>query len=107
MISRSDSTCLPYLVYRILDCSVQSKLLCDAFRCVHGSNAPLFVKANFEVFLSKANIVKACIFEMTTLQCKSPLFIYCGNYRSSKLLLSRLSWNTRASSIGSSISKLK
>jgi hypothetical protein len=99
VISMSDCTSLPYLVYRILDC-LQSKLLCDAFRFVHGSNAPLFVKANFEVSLSKASIVKACVFEMTTLQCEFPVFIYCGNYRSSKLLLSRLSWNAGASSIG-------
>jgi hypothetical protein len=99
VIFRSNSTCPPYLVYCILDCS-QSNLLCDAFRSVHGLDAPLFVKANFALSLSKANVVKACVIGMTTLQCEFRVFIYCGNYHSSKLLLIRLSWNAGASSIG-------
>jgi hypothetical protein len=46
-----------------------------------------------KVNLSKSHVVKACVLDTSTSAPNSaPILKYCGNYATSKLLLSRLSW---------------
>lgn len=57
------------------------------------------IETGFKLLLSKANVVKACVFEIQSLGSGTQ-HVYCGNYHSTKLLLSRLSWNTGKTTIG-------
>jgi hypothetical protein len=50
---------------------------------------------NVHVTLQKSQVVKACVLSKVEVdKTISPSCLYCGNYASSKLLLSRLSWQT-------------
>jgi hypothetical protein len=57
------------------------------------SDRAVYTATNLEVFLLDAGIVKACVFEDIS-NAEVPAYVYTGNYATSRLLLSRLSWQT-------------
>jgi hypothetical protein len=81
-------------VYHVIDHTLSGKLKVTQYN-VNGDNGCINIKEKgIESYFSKGSAVKAIILSLSlnsSRKCDALLF-YSGNYNTSKLLLSRLSW---------------
>lgn len=100
VIRANECNIQPYNIYRILQVD-SKKLLCASFQCIRPCSyyAPILIDMKTTITLGKAHAIKACILKDKSDHNHSFL-LYCGNYRTSKLLLSRFSWKFNEMDVG-------
>jgi hypothetical protein len=90
VVKRSDSVGIPHHVFHVIQV-LPSKLFCRRYHVRRTGSPHVFQTIPGEEHISKAYAIKACVLFENANKDASPAY-YCGNYLSSKLLLSRLNW---------------
>jgi hypothetical protein len=81
---------VPRFIYKVAKIR-SGKLLCTRYRLPHDQAPFIHDDINAAENIRKTDLVKACVLQAATAK-KQLGPIYCGNYKYSELLLSRLSW---------------
>jgi hypothetical protein len=81
---------IPRFIYRIIDV-LPGRLLYTRYRLLHAQAPLIYDDCSVNEKFRKLKIVEACVLQANSAKGQTGL-LYCGNYRSIKLLLSRFSW---------------
>lgn len=101
-----DEASTPSFIFKVVEWSA-SRLACTAYRLFQGSGSPLYVDARYRISLGRADSIKACVSDVSDAKYRLPIFIYCGNYKRSKLLLSRFHWKVEGKALGFFVMQVK
>jgi hypothetical protein len=80
----------PRFIYKVAEIR-SGKLFCTRYRLPHDQAPFICNDINAAENIKKSDLIKACVLQAVTANKQLGL-IYCGNYKYSKLLLSRSSW---------------